>query len=54
VNGENVDDIKDKILYAYNNKKLVKEMGTNALKFVKENFSDEQMKKKYLDLFNES
>jgi len=54
VNGENVDDIKDKILYAYNNKKLVKEMGTNALKLVKENFSDEQMKKKYLDLFNES
>ena len=54
VNGEEIDDIKKKILLAYESKAELKNLGLNAYNMLEKEFSYKNMAKKYMEILNEN
>jgi len=54
VNGDEVDDIKKKILLAYENKAELKNIGLNAYNMIQKEFSYKNMAEKYMEILNEN
>jgi len=54
VNGEEVDDIKRKILLAYKNRAELKNLGLNAYNMLEKEFSYKNMAKRYMEILNEN
>ena len=54
VNGEEVDDIKRKILLAYENRAELKNLGLNAYNMLEKEFSYKNMAKRYMEILNEN
>jgi len=49
---ENPEDLKDKIIYLYNNKQLCNKLGINGRRFVEQNFDRDKLADKYLKIIN--
>lgn len=54
VNGEEIDDIKKKILLAYESKVELKNLGLNAYNMLEKEFSYKNMAKRYMEILNEN
>ena len=51
---ENAEDLKNKILYLYNNKCMCEELGENGRKFVEQNFDRNKLADEYLNIIKSS
>ena len=54
VDPENIQDIKEIIICALENRDKLKVMGDNALNFIQKNFSNKKMEDEYIRIFNEN
>ena len=54
VDPENIQDIKEIIISASENRNQLKVMGDNALNFIQKNFSNKKMEEEYIRILNEN